>query len=242
MSRYIKYIFLISLLFLQAVSFCQTEKNKLYILENDEAEKPRISTLYQTSSGLILCGTTKGVYRFDGFDFSAYAQDSGIHAAVSSLFETKDKKIYVGFDNGYIGELKNNNVSLLKFEEGFPKVAIRSITEDNNGMVWLGTAGEGIYYIKNKRLYNINEDDGLSDNYIYKLLYFRGQGVVAASDRGINICNIGNNKKNISTYTILYIYTATYFNSLPVDPSCFVCTKKSNNTANIIGSTNPVKR
>jgi hypothetical protein len=41
------------------------------MLENDEADKPRILTLYQNNAGLILCGTTKGLYRFDGFDFLA---------------------------------------------------------------------------------------------------------------------------------------------------------------------------
>lgn len=201
MNNHLRYIFLAGLFFLNAVSFCQTVKNKLYLLENDEAEKPRILALYQNSNGLILCGTTKGLYRFDGFDFSLYAQDSGIHAAVSSIFETKDKRTLIGFDNGFIGELKNNNISLLTFEEGFPKVAIKSITQDNNGIVWLGTAGEGIYYIKSNRLYNINEDDGLSDSYIYRLLYLPGQGIIAASDRGINICDLRNDKKNISTYT-----------------------------------------
>lgn len=201
MNKYLRYIFLAGLFFLNAVSFCQIVKNKLYLVDNDEAEKPKILALYQNSNGFILCGTTKGLYRFDGFDFSLYTQDSAFNAAVSSIFETKDKRTFIGFDNGFIGELKNNNISLLNFEEGFPKVAIKSITEDNNGIVWLGTAGEGIYYIKNNRLYNINEDDGLSDDYIYRLLYFPGQGIIAASDRGINICNLRNDKKYISTYT-----------------------------------------
>jgi hypothetical protein len=38
--------------------------------------------------------------------------------------------------------LKNNVIQLLHFEEGFPKVAIKSIAEDSNGVVWLGTAGK----------------------------------------------------------------------------------------------------
>jgi len=171
------------------------------MLENDEADKPKILTLYQNNAGVILCGTTKGLYRFDGFDFLLYNSETPIKASVTSVFETKKKKTYIGFSNGNIAELKNNVIQLMHFEEGFPKAAIKSITEDSNGVVWLGTAGEGLYYIKNSRLSNVNTDDGLSDNYIYKALYLPGYCVIAASDRGINICAVWNNKKYISTYT-----------------------------------------
>lgn len=195
------HIFLLSVIFFHTFSFAQTASAKLYLLDNDEADKPKIFSLYQNTNGLILCGTSKGLYRFDGFDFTLYTSTEKINAAVTAIFETKDKRTLLGYSNGNIAELKNNVIQLLNFEEGFPKVAIKSFTQDSNGIVWLGTAGEGIYYIQNNRLYNINEDDGLSDNYVYKLLYFPKKGVVAATDRGINFCTINNGKKYISTYT-----------------------------------------
>ena len=109
----------------------------------------------KTATALILCGTTKGLYRFDGFDFLPYSFQTKIDAAVTAVFETKDKRTLIGFSNGNIGELKFNTIQLLKFDEGYPKVAIKSIAQDSSGVIWLGTAGEGIYYIKNNRLYNI---------------------------------------------------------------------------------------
>ena len=196
------HIFLLIIVIANTFSLpAQVFKSKLYLLDNDESDKPKILTLYQNSNGLILCGTSKGLYRFDGFDFSPYSFQTKVDAAVTAIFETKDKRTLIGFSNGDIGELKFNTVQLLKFEEGYPKVAIKSITQDSSGIIWLGTAGEGVYYIKNNKLYNINEDDGLSDNYIYKLVYFPQRGIIAASDRGVNICAVNNGKKYISTYT-----------------------------------------
>ena len=64
------------------------------MLENDEADKPKILTLYQNNAGVILCGTTKGLYRFDGFDFLLYNSETPIKASVTSVFETKKKKTY----------------------------------------------------------------------------------------------------------------------------------------------------
>ena len=201
MIKWYTYIFLTCIVFFNTTSFAQTAKNKLYVLENDETDKPKILTLYQNNDGLILCGTTKGLFRFDGFDFSAYPSQEKIDAGVASIFQTKDNRTLVGFENGNIAELKNNIIQLLHFEEGFPKVAVKSIVQDSSGITWLGTAGEGIYFIKNGRLYNINEDDGLTDNYIYKLIYSPQFGVIAASDRGINFCSYKGDKKYISTYT-----------------------------------------
>ena len=34
-------------------------------------------------------------------------------------------------------------------------------------MVWFSTNGEGVYFYKNNRLYNLNTDDGLADDYAY---------------------------------------------------------------------------
>ncbi len=202
MKKYYLPIILLAIFIANTSSLpAQVFKSKLYLVENDEADKPKILTLYQNNAGLILCGTTKGLYRFDGFDFFPYAAQKKINAAVTAIFETKDKRTLLGFNNGNIGELKFNTIQLLKFEEGFPKVAIKSITQDSSGTVWLGTAGEGVYYIENNKLYNINEDDGLSDNYIYKLVYFPQNGIIASSDRGINVCRLNNGKKYISTYT-----------------------------------------
>ncbi len=202
MRKYYLHIFLLIIITANTLSLsAQVFKSKLYLLDNDESDKPKILTLYQNSNGLILCGTSKGLYRFDGFDFLPFTSQIKIDAAVTAVFETKDKRTLIGFSNGNIGELKFNTVQLLNFEEGFPKVSIKSITQDSSGIIWLGTAGEGVYYIKNNKLYNINEDDGLSDNYIYKLVYFPQHGVIAASDRGVNICSVNNGKKHISTYT-----------------------------------------
>src|SRR5947208_3489400 len=128
-------IFLIMISFYNAVLFGQAAKSKLYLLDNDEADKPKILVLYQGSNGLILCGTTKGLYRFDGFDFSTYSLQSKNDAAITAIFETKDKRTLIGFNNGNIGQLINNSIQLLKFDEGFPKKAIKSIIEDSGGII-----------------------------------------------------------------------------------------------------------
>ena len=81
--------------------------------------------------------------------------------------------------------LVNNKIEILKAEEGHPAVAITDIVTDNKGTIYFATAGEGIYYYVNRRFFNINMDDGLSDNYVYDLVV-NNTSIIACTDRGIN--------------------------------------------------------
>jgi hypothetical protein len=104
MRKYYLHIFLLIIIIANTVSLsAQVFKSKLYLLDNDESDKPKILALYQNSNGLILCGTSKGLYRFDGFDFLPFTSQIKIDAAVTAIFETRDKRTLIGFSNGYIG-------------------------------------------------------------------------------------------------------------------------------------------
>lgn len=195
-------VYIIMLLFLLKANLNIAQPSgKIYEIESEEVNKPKILTLFQNKAGLIFCGTSKGLYRFDGFEFYRYSTIVENPTPITALFETKDKKLWIGFENGNIGVLDHNKIILQHFEEGFPKQAIKSIIQDDEGNVWIATAGEGIYYLSQGRLYNINQDDGLSDNYVYKLALVPSLGVVAATDKGINICNIKNKAKSIRNYS-----------------------------------------
>src|SRR5205085_7874374 len=57
-----------------------------------------------------------------------------------------------------------------------------------------------IYYYTNGHFYNINTDDGLSDNYVYDIAVNK-PGVFIGTDGGIDKITIKGNKKTISTFT-----------------------------------------
>jgi ligand-binding sensor domain-containing protein len=161
---------------------------------NDDGASPKILTLIKSSKGFLLAGTANGLYRFDGRQFSYYNfSDTPSKKAITAIAEDKDGKIWLGLQSGQIGYVENKLVKLLNPEEGHPAAAITSILQDASQTVFFATAGEGIYYYQNKRFYNINTDDGLSDNYVYDLLP-KKQGVIACTDRGLNIINSGSKK------------------------------------------------
>ena len=168
---------------------------------SSEGASPKILTLQKNSKGYFLAGTTNGLYRFDGHSFTPFDISSQIkNKSITAIAEDKNAKVWIGFQSGEIGFVKNRTVELLHAEEGHSAVAITSVLADTSGIVFFATAGEGIYYYLNKRFYNINMDDGLSDNYVYNILTDKTE-IVACTDRGLNIINIKKGKKNIHFFT-----------------------------------------
>ena len=82
-------------------------------------------------------------------------------------------------------------------EEGNPKAAITSFIQDKQNNIWFATNGEGIYYFSNRHLYLINAANGLSDLHVRSLALAANGDVLAATDQGINICNLVNGKATV---------------------------------------------
>src|SRR5689334_21764734 len=160
----------------------------------------KIQKMLVADAGWLFFGTDHGLFRYDGIAFrKIISKDSLKDEIVTALFESTDKKIWIGFKDGSIATYKDKNLRLFKTEEGLPKVAITCFTESSDSILWVGTNGEGIYCIYKKRVYNFNTDDGLNDNFIHAL-HKNGDsnGILSASDQGINICSLHGGKKFVS--------------------------------------------
>jgi ligand-binding sensor domain-containing protein len=105
----------------------------------------------------------------------------------------------MGCSNGVIFKFINRQFEEWKPEEGLPKAAISKIIQDKNNRIWFSTRGEGVYVIHNNRLFNINADDGLADDYVYDLQFVNGN-IVASTDNGISICWFDGSNKKIKNF------------------------------------------
>lgn len=166
-----------------------------------EGSAPQIQVLRKSISSVLLLGTTNGLYSFDGNIFTPIPNDKALKSAsVTAVGEDAKGKIWVGFQTGEIGTVEKSKVYPLKAEEGHPAVSISTIISDSKGVIYFGTAGEGVYYYANRRFYNVNTDDGLTDNYIYELT-IDGADIIACTDRGVNLISINSNHKQVKGFT-----------------------------------------
>ena len=185
--------------------------------ETKELGDTHITAVFQDSRGWLWFGAEKGLYRYDGLSFQSVALPDSLSGAVSALFEW-DGRVWAGFRNGAIGYVplnsafmpaaygqKQYNVRLQRWspEEGLPKKTITAFAADSAGGFWIATYGEGLYCLKNKRLYQFNTaDDGLTDDQIYTVACDAKGRIWAATDGGVNICTMPEpGKKQVQQMT-----------------------------------------
>jgi ligand-binding sensor domain-containing protein len=158
-------------------------------LINSENSKLKYSSVFFDHQQLLWVGTSDGLYQFDGIDFNYYllpGEDET--SSVTALAEDANHVIWVGYSTGKIAYLKNDRLHLFSPEEGLPQKPITSITCATNGSVWFTTSGEGVYFYNRQRLYNINSDDGLNDDYTYTSVEDLKGNIWIGTDQGIALC------------------------------------------------------
>jgi len=161
-----------------------------------------VNQIVQDKSGFIWMGTSDGLVKYDGVKFFVYTtKDSLIDNFVSALAIDTLNNVWIGHKNGKISILKTTGiVEKYNPEEGLGEKEISSIIIDNAGKVWFSTHGEGIYYIKGTRLFLINSDDGLADNFCYSLTKDNNDNIWVGTDGGISMYN--QVSKEIKTYSM----------------------------------------
>ncbi|MCB9306699.1 MAG: histidine kinase [Lewinellaceae bacterium] len=163
---------------------------------------------FQDSHGWMWFGAKDGIYRYDGLSYQAVLLPDSLDAgSVSALYEW-DGRIWAGFHSGAICYIPVNNafptdmdpgskvvtaarLSLWQPAEGLPAKPITAFASDTSGGFWIATYGEGLYCLKEGRLYQFNSgDDGLSGDDIYALTRDANNQIWAGTDGGISICSM----------------------------------------------------
>lgn len=177
-------------------------------IDLQDFEQSRISKIYQSRSGWVWFGGYGQLLRFDGQEFESLPLPDSLGklgARVTAMHEFRDT-LWVGFSSGRICFLPQNfsktkqngkstaaKIALQNWEpdEGTPQKQITGFGDDKAGNFWISTYGEGLYCLKNKRLYQFDtEDDQLTGDEIYNIATDAEGNLWAATDNGVSICSM----------------------------------------------------
>ncbi len=161
----------------------------------------RLQCMLFTKNHFMYIGTSTGLYSYNGLTATSVSLNDVKQSSVTALYEDKDQTLWIGFQNGSIVQLQNNRAILFQPQEGLPKSAISKILTDAEGRLWFATQGEGIYVQHQKKIYNINTDDGLGDSYIYDLELLPNNTIAASTDKGLSLCRFNGTKKTIENFS-----------------------------------------
>ena len=116
-----------------------------------------IQAAVQDASGHVWFGTQEGLNRFDGHDVVVYQHDRGNPESLSdnfiwSLFVDRAGTLWVGTERGlnrYDARTDTFSQPFARFGAGrkFGQPRVRAITQDRNGVYWIGTVDQGLIAI-----------------------------------------------------------------------------------------------
>ena len=203
----------------------------------DGLSQSSILAILQDKRGFMWFATGSGLNKYDGYSFKVYLnnpQDSSSISdnGITALYEDREGYIWVGTTGGFLNRFdrrtesfKRYNLSTIigptkKMEDNYYEYpllysrnsenSVTSISEDDEGKIWVGTWGRGLFIFdtKNESLMNLCNDENdpysLSFDRITKILYgSNGNLWIATFGGGLNR-KINNLKQQNSNGRILF--------------------------------------
>ena len=191
MSKENCFRFFIVLFFLVNNLFSQnTFENYQFRLVNKESSKSGIYTITQDQFGIMWMGTNgAGLYKFDGVNYVSYEQNSNVNNSINSnliyaTYVDKHNRLWVGTDEGlclYNRDLNSfESIDIQKKVKKETVISVKSIIEDNNGNLFLGTFNGGLLKlnIKTREITSVKLDVANPANYLINSLVKDKNGTI----------------------------------------------------------------
>ena len=139
------------------------------VLYNDKSGLPtsEANSIVQTEEGFIWIGSYSGLIRYDGNVFERVDSRSGI-ASVVTLFVDSKNRLWIGTNDSGVVMMDRGEMKAFRKEQGLKSLSVRSIAEDSNGNIFVGTT-DGIVEINSALNTRQLEHQYISDAYIREL-------------------------------------------------------------------------
>ncbi len=139
-----------------------TDYSPTYYDADSGLETMEINAINQTPDGYIWVGTYAGLYRCDGAKFEQYVIDETV-TSVMKLFIDSKGRLWIGTNDAGIAcyDSEKDEYVIYNIESGLSSNAIRSINEDSDGNIYVGTATK-LCIINTNGKVELFEDDSLN--------------------------------------------------------------------------------
>jgi PAS domain S-box-containing protein len=138
----------------------------------------------ETSDGVFWAGTGAGVARLRQGRWEVLPSPFPA-TRVTAFLEDRSRALWMGGNDGLF-RWKDNVFHDYSAEAGIPGVKVRTVVEDSEGSIWIGTHGFGLIRFKDGRFTSFTTKDGLSNN-VVEALYQDEYGLWVGTERGLNL-------------------------------------------------------
>lgn len=177
-------------------------------------ETVSITAVYISSKNKIFLGTNGyGLLYVDGGKRKLFNTGNGLRSnIVHTIVTDKNEVAYIGTDKG-LDIIRNTRIDKKLRNDINVTYPTNTIFIDNNGSVWIGTAGYGlINYSKTKKT-RFSKNKNIAGNTIYDILQNQQGEIAVATDEGLSIIS----ESGVTNYTYKHGLPAENITSLIVD-------------------------
>ncbi|HKU72348.1 MAG TPA: triple tyrosine motif-containing protein [Pyrinomonadaceae bacterium] len=131
----------------------------------------QISALAQTQDGYLWIGSARGLYKFDGVEFTQYMPPAGVSFPshnVSSLLATPDGGLWITFRPAGLAFLKAGQIEVFSRPEELPKAEVFRLAQDLDGQIWAATL-TGLALFDGERWLEIGSDWNLASKRVWAM-------------------------------------------------------------------------
>lgn len=119
-----------------------------HITTDQGLSQTNVTCILQDKRGFMWFGTQEGLNKYDAYEFIIYRNNprnkrSLKHNFIRTLFQDKNKRIWVGTSNGGLSLFNEETNDFTTYILGSGQIF--AIAEDANGNLWIGTWGNGVY-------------------------------------------------------------------------------------------------
>lgn len=149
-----------------AVNPVSQSENYKAVLYNNTNGLPtsEANDIAQTSEGFIWIASYSGLIRYDGQTFERMYSTSGI-ASVVRLHVDKKDRLWIGTNDNGIALLDHGKLQQWNENDGLGSAKIRTIVEDNDGRIYVGTTAGITIFDEELKLHPL-EDPQIADVYM----------------------------------------------------------------------------
>lgn len=120
----------------------------------------------------IFVATNNGVYTYNPGNGgrSSFSTTNGLpHNKVNDVLVDHEGIAWLAMPTSGIYGIRPNQEMIEVLIDGRPKYEFMSLVEDDKGVIWAGTYGDGVFMFEDDTLMWFNENNGLMNNYTYAL-------------------------------------------------------------------------
>ena len=144
-----------------------------------------ITAIIEDRSGTLWIGTTRGLNRLKDGVVRAYDRTTNLgRSHIRTLFESDQGVLHVGTREGLIKFYAQSPLPLYLNEDGI-EPDILSIHEGAAGLLWIGTAGNGLIRYEGTEVTTYTTSEGLLDNHIFSIVEDSTGGLWMSSYIGV---------------------------------------------------------